>query len=403
MTAFFIYLLKVSGWIATGWLIYYFFLRQEKFYAFNRIYLMTGLAVSFLIPLVKFHYPVKVFMTQTSTATIAGNVQAPAHQVSIYSILFFIYICCIILLIIRQLFLLLKIKALIRSAGYTVVDNYRLVDSPEIEKPFSFSNFIFLNSLQLTEMERQLILAHERSHFFQRHRIDLAVAESACIFLWFNPFAWIYLRSVRENLEYLADEAVIHNGYSSALYRAALINQSFNTPVFSLANSFSHYKFKRIAMMKKETSNPLKKLTVILLIPAAGFFFRAFAEPEYNVTTIETAVIQNDSLKNSSTAVRVSGTVTDAKDDKPLSGVAILVKGSNSRNEASNVTTNIRGLESVSPLFIVDGKEFPSSSIHTINPSRIESMSVLKGESALEAYGDKGKNGVIIITTKQVE
>ena len=36
-----------------------------------------------------------------------------------------------------------------------------------------------------------------------------------------------------------------------------------------------------------------------------------------------------------------------------------------------------------------------------INPNDIESITVLKDKSATEVYGDKGKNGVIIITLKK--
>ncbi|MCL2651298.1 MAG: TonB-dependent receptor plug domain-containing protein [Candidatus Azobacteroides sp.] len=406
MIAFFIYLLKAGGWIAVGWLIYHFFLRNEKFFTFNRAYLMTGLTISFLIPLVKIHYPVKVFIAQTSTVAIAGNVQAPAHPVGIYLVLFCIYIFCIIFLIIRQLFLLLKIKALIRSSGYTIVDNYRLVDSPDAKITFSFFNFIFLNFQQIQDAERQLILAHERSHIFQRHWIDLAIAESACILLWFNPFVWFYLRSIRENLEYLADEAVIRNGYSPALYRAALINQSFNTPVFSLANPFAHYKFKRIVMMKKETSNPLKKLAAMLLIPAACLFLWAFSEPEYRVTTVESSVSPNDTIKVRIDSTKVKEKVIDKKETTPTVAVTVQTFGTQSNDtiEASHVTVNIRGLENASPpLFVVDGKETSPSSINDINPNRIESIDVLKDKSAIEVYGDKGKNGVVIITTKRTD
>ena len=50
------------------------------------------------------------------------------------------------------------------------------------------------------------------------------------------------------------------------------------------------------------------------------------------------------------------------------------------------------------PLYIVDGK--PAAEIESIEPGNIESISVLKDAQAKILYGDKGKNGVIIITTK---
>lgn len=53
------------------------------------------------------------------------------------------------------------------------------------------------------------------------------------------------------------------------------------------------------------------------------------------------------------------------------------------------------------PLMIVDGKEITNGSIDDISPDKIEKVEVLKGEKATEKYGDKGKNGVILITTKK--
>jgi TonB-dependent SusC/RagA subfamily outer membrane receptor len=52
-------------------------------------------------------------------------------------------------------------------------------------------------------------------------------------------------------------------------------------------------------------------------------------------------------------------------------------------------------------LYIIDGKEMESGSMKDIDPNTIKSINVLKGETALKLYGEKGKNGVIEITTKK--
>jgi hypothetical protein len=52
-----------------------------------------------------------------------------------------------------------------------------------------------------------------------------------------------------------------------------------------------------------------------------------------------------------------------------------------------------------SPLLIVDGKEVDD--INSISPENIDAFKVLKDKKAIEKYGKKGKNGVIIITTKK--
>jgi TonB family protein len=52
-------------------------------------------------------------------------------------------------------------------------------------------------------------------------------------------------------------------------------------------------------------------------------------------------------------------------------------------------------------LYIVDGKEVDMYFINRIDPSDIESTTVLKEKTAVELYGEKGKNGVILITMKK--
>ena len=53
------------------------------------------------------------------------------------------------------------------------------------------------------------------------------------------------------------------------------------------------------------------------------------------------------------------------------------------------------------PIYFIDGKESTKDKLNTINPNDIESISVLKDEAAINVYGEKGKNGVIQVTTKK--
>ncbi|WP_417860154.1 M56 family metallopeptidase [Winogradskyella sediminis] len=53
------------------------------------------------------------------------------------------------------------------------------------------------------------------------------------------------------------------------------------------------------------------------------------------------------------------------------------------------------------PLVIVNGKEVSSNFLKSISTEIIESMTVIKGDDALSKYGEKGKNGVIELITKE--
>lgn len=51
-------------------------------------------------------------------------------------------------------------------------------------------------------------------------------------------------------------------------------------------------------------------------------------------------------------------------------------------------------------IYIVDGKEINSGDFNKIHPNDIERIDVLKDKKAIEKYGDKAKDGVIVVTTK---
>lgn len=82
-----------------------------------------------------------------------------------------------------------------------------------------------------------------------------------------------------------------------------------------------------------------------------------------------------------------------------------------SLNENPRVSVKVKGkIDSSEILFVIkDAKgkttQFKSKSdskaIKDIDPNKIESISVLKGESAIEAYGKEGENGVVIIVLKK--
>ena len=54
----------------------------------------------------------------------------------------------------------------------------------------------------------------------------------------------------------------------------------------------------------------------------------------------------------------------------------------------------------VEALIVVDGTEVSPESFSKMNAEDIKSMTVLKGNSAVELYGDKGRKGVIVVETK---
>ena len=76
---------------------------------------------------------------------------------------------------------------------------------------------------------------------------------------------------------------------------------------------------------------------------------------------------------------------------KPIEGIDI-VANCNTYSKRNEIEKE--------PLIILNGKEVLKSEIEKYNPENIESITVLKDSSAIKLYGEKGKNGVLIIKTK---
>ncbi|MHC8947317.1 TonB-dependent receptor plug domain-containing protein [Sphingobacterium hungaricum] len=87
--------------------------------------------------------------------------------------------------------------------------------------------------------------------------------------------------------------------------------------------------------------------------------------------------------------------------------VKITTKGNTDAPQVRGKVTGIRistksdtSKISKSPLYIIDGKETSSDYFKTIDPNNIESVSILKDASATAIYGEKAKEGVILVATK---
>jgi TonB-linked SusC/RagA family outer membrane protein len=101
--------------------------------------------------------------------------------------------------------------------------------------------------------------------------------------------------------------------------------------------------------------------------------------------------------------------------DQALQGRAAGVQiTQNSGQPGGSTTIRIRGGNSIQgdnePLYVIDGIPFKNDGassgssfnvLSTLNPSDIESMTVLKDASSTAIYGSRGANGVVIITTKR--
>lgn len=462
MEAFALYLLKSSVWLTGFAAVYFLFLRNERFFVLNRIFLVAGILSAIVFPFFTWHYTV-IFPVMPTVNVDEPQVQAIGvvkESFQSKDLLLYVYLLGALYLIYRLIKQTTSVWQVIRNSDSLHFNSVKLIRSDRYPASFSFFSFVFVNP-STHEHEINEIVNHEQEHIRQRHWIDLLLFEIICTLQWFNPMAWFYGRFIRQNHEFLADEYAIRRSSNPAIYRAALLNQMFGVPVISLANSFNYsINKKRFNMMKQITYSPFRKLKLLLVLPLIAGVFYAFAAPEYKFVQAnseqqnnlpQSLTENNTNLANTTQEKVVKGTVVDEQ-GKPLKNAAIVISGTTigTISDASGnfelkitdesplvvtyvgyatrivppdfskemliqtsrivVGINTDGTTSIvgspddfinPPLYIVDGKELTKSEMEKIKPDQIDEISVLKNKEFTSKYGDKGKNGVVLITLKK--
>lgn len=122
-------------------------------------------------------------------------------------------------------------------------------------------------------------------------------------------------------------------------------------------------------------------------VVAIGYGTQKKADLTGSVATIASEKLTQGINQSVSHALQgqVSGVTVIQNSGEPGGGVEIRIRGAGSINDNS-------------PLYVVDGI---IGGINNLNPSDIESMTVLKDAASAAIYGSRGANGVIIVTTKK--
>ncbi|MBF0650914.1 TonB-dependent receptor plug domain-containing protein [Dysgonomonas sp. GY75] len=406
METFIIYIAKAGICLGIFLVIYSLFLRPTTFFRFNRIFLLSGFVVSLIIPAIKYTYEVVIPVSVVQNIEMASE-SAPvtsASTINIWIVLSSLYMIGTLMLIGRNIYAYTKLRKLVRSGVKYNNKGFKLVENTDINSPFTVLNYILMNTSNLSQIEKDLILKHEITHVNQKHWIDLLCSECILILQWFNPLAWVYVKLLKENHEFLADKAVIDSGVSPALYQAVLINQKFQGPVFSFSNSFNYSKpLNRLSMIKKAKSSPWKRVIVLAIIPIFGLFLWASSEPRYVFDEPDVQAVPDDSI-----VVIGYGSKSNVPADSLIKTKKIIItkKKDSISSYKSNTKIEIKGVYTMTggdadPIVFIDGKKSDKVKMETINPADVESVSVLKDVLAAEMYGEDAKHGVIHIKTKE--
>lgn len=485
------YLLKLSVSLSVVYLFYILVLRRLTFYNWNRWYLLGYSLLAFFIPFVNIS-PVLQQSEWDKNLVIqlipmfqgGGQVALPEQGFAWWTYLLMGAAAGMALMLVRFMVRYISYYRIRRSAQLLVDDEVKVYHVNKSIIPFSFGNAIFINRQLHAEEELQQIIHHEFIHVKQKHTIDILWAELMCMLNWYNPFAWLIKKAMRQNLEFIADNKVLENGIDKKHYQYLLLKVT-GAAHFSITHQFNFDSLKkRIIMMNRSRSAKIQLTRFLFLLPLLSILLLAFRsnvieqislvdvtdQTPHNLKEllIEKIAAARDTLPKSAQPVnwknkflaknpsvknvawltedlqsgspskimvyRKDGTKEEydwTNDEakalfekrygmQPEGRPRVLVLAKDKSSEAVVADTMLNVLIDASRsgpgnpylrvppiqniLIVIDGVvQTGNKDLNDIEPGSIESINVLKGESAEKIYGEKakGKEGVIEVNTKK--
>lgn len=143
----------------------------------------------------------------------------------------------------------------------------------------------------------------------------------------------------------------------------------------------------------------------------AGYFSVRQREATGSISQIDAATIEKQPVTNVLQALqgRIPGVMISQNSGQPGAGISVNIRATGSLLSGTDPLYVINGVPFVSePLYASGGNtvgslrpSYGNSPMNMLNPSDIESISVLKDAEATALFGSRGANGVILITTKK--
>lgn len=328
MTPELIYFIKVNLALILLYGFYRLFFYKDTYFNLRRIILLLFFALAFSYPLfntqqwLKMQQPIaEVIYTYSAflpEVEVRANVDPEAASVSwtdnMMQFGFILYWLISGLLFCRFLVQVGSILWIARQSKRSEINGIPVYVLSKPASPFSFFNMIFVHPASHSENELKEILTHESTHVSQWHSVDVIISEFVLILCWINPFVWLLKREIKHNLEYLADNKVIHAGYDSKAYQFHLLGLTHYETTTSIYNNFNVLDIKnRIIMMNKKRSGKIGRAKYLMFLPFAALLLQ--------FCNMERAPQTSDGEE----VVKVKGQVVDA-DGQSILGAAVVIK-----------------------------------------------------------------------------
>lgn len=322
------YLLKSAGILAIFVMTYHFLLRRLTFFNTNRWFLLAGILISMIAPLVEITQMVYLpqpdqivalpqqftYSHVPSIQNIESNVTKPFD----YDVLAqYIYVAISLFFIGKMLVELISLRRLINSGKKVRSGNFVMVTLSRKLTPFSFFNYICYHREDEHTPELVVIVEHEKVHAREWHSIDLLISHLYRAVFWINPLAWILKRQIGENLEFIADSTAKFKNKTGISYERTLLSTAASHMQPALANNFfTPFLKKRILMLQKEASARWNAYKYALILPVLVLFLYSFnvvEKVEYIKENTFSKAIVDQQIATDSLVFDIIPTTSDAR------------------------------------------------------------------------------------------
>ncbi|MGB5982304.1 MAG: M56 family metallopeptidase [Nonlabens sp.] len=260
------------------WLSYKLLLENISWHRFKRFFLLGSLFLAAITPLiiVKIAYveiepqsfvdysEVSSLPVSLGNPTLTEPIEATGFQLKWMHLLWIIYGLGVLFMGYR----FVKNLWILRINSTDTVSNwkgYEVIEKADFQVPCSFLSRIYIPAHLMTPDH---VLHHEKAHIDQKHSWDILLIESLLTVLWFHPLLYLYKYSIKLNHEFMADQAVLSQGYSLKRYQESLLNFAQTSKGSALAHTYNFPIIKkRFTIMKTTTQPVIGFLKTMVLIP----------------------------------------------------------------------------------------------------------------------------------------
>lgn len=417
------YLIDTQLCIAALWLFYIAVLHRRTGLQAARIFLLSLVPVGMLLPFIRIPLlPAEPLPLRTMPQNIVTDAPTIQPEATLSEVLTWGYAAGTVLALAFTLGSVLRTWIRVRKTR-----DSRIVFSPDVAGAYSVFGTVFINDKYEGSPMLGQILAHEKSHIARRHSLDLVWMRLCGSLLWFNPLVWHCTKLLREVHEYQADRDVIRQGNPVMPYIDLLLDTEAGIyPGAANAFCYSLTK-KRLLMIAKATHRTSiggylrlaalpgligAMLCAFSLTTKAAEIVPAPLTPTSPKETAKVDTIDLDIRPIAAPKLYADGKKVDTLRHVNIDVQPIQPKNTVQKSQGRYAAQTVRGIspmislrgigDSVShPIYVIDGIIIDAGKQNHLDAADYQSITVLKGKAATSLYGEKGKDGAIVITTKK--